>query len=114
MIVSPFLRGPDQDSANILDIRKRRSGAQEVVVGLEERIAVMCSQHCPRIDPFCAGTCQYIRTDETASRIFGSVDSVAVRCNGPDMTAAAECDCKSEQELGVPPSRREAPQTFEP
>jgi hypothetical protein len=89
MIVSPFLCGPNQDSANIVDIRKRRSGAQEVAGGLEEGMTVICSQRCPRIDPLCAGTCQYVLTDEIASRIFGSVDSVAVRCNGPDMTAAA-------------------------
>jgi len=52
-------------------------------------MAVMCSQRRTRIDPLCAGTCQYVLTDEIASRIFGSVDSVAVRCNGPDMTASA-------------------------
>jgi hypothetical protein len=82
MIISPFLRRPDYNGANIAHICERRSRAQEIADPIEECVAVMCGKKRARIESFCAGTLERVRTNQSAGCILGSIDSVAISATG--------------------------------
>src|ERR1700736_6826218 len=69
----------DQNRSDVVDVGAGRPRANEVADPGKEAVAVMCGQMGPRVKLWRAGPRKGVWRDKCASRVFGSVDAVAIR-----------------------------------
>src|SRR5687767_3563839 len=87
----------DEDGSEVVDVRERRPGDDEVAEGLEEIIGLVAQQKGRRVELQRASALERVREDHRAGGIVGAVDAVRVAGQSGDAGRAVEGDGEAEQ-----------------